>query len=222
MEGSDWFLPLNFGGKEAVLFRGTTEDSSSTTLYLSVRDGGWGQLLPLLEADGYLSDVSAAVSAKSGKLAILANRQIMGEEYDITQADLMYYEVTPGMDVAVTDVIYDGTTLIPGEMLNVKLQLSNQGTETVSLFQVELYDGAALLGTAYAQEPLAPGGSALLTADLPLPESLPAAVTVKVTSLLADDVNMADNSAELTLRLSDVSVEEISSTGPWATVTWRR
>ena len=212
VEGSDWFLPLNFGGKEAVLFRGTTEDSSSTTLYLSVRDGGWGHLLPLLEADGYLSDVSAAVSAKSGKLAILANRQIMGEDYDITQADLMYYEVTPGMDVAVTDVIYDGTTLIPGEMLNVKLQLANQGTETVSLFQIELYDGAALLGTAYAQETLAPGGSALLTADLPLPESLPETVTVKVTSLLADDVNMADNSVELTLRLSDVSVEEISST----------
>lgn len=212
VEGSDWFLPLNFGGKEAVLFRGTTEDSSSTTLYLSVRDGGWGQLLPLLEADGYLSDVSAAVSAKNGKLHILANRQIMGEDYDITQADLMYYEVTPGMDVAVTDVIYDGTTLIPGEMLNVKLQLANQGTETASLFQVELYDGADLLGTAYAQETLAPGGSTLLTVDLPLPETLPETVTVKVTSLLADDVSMEDNSAQLALRLSDVSVEEISST----------
>ncbi|MGN8897969.1 leucine-rich repeat protein [Flavonifractor sp. HCP28S3_F3] len=212
VEGSDWFLPLNFGGKEAVLFRGTTEDSSSTTLYLSVRDGGWGQLIPLLEADGYLSDVSAAVSDKNGKLLILANRQIMGEDYDITQADLMYYEVTPGMDVAVTDVIYDGTTLIPGEMLNVKLQLANQGTEPVSLFQVELYDGAALLGTAYAQETLAPGGSALLTVDLPLPEILPDAVTVKVTSLLADDVSMEDNSVPLALRLSDVSVEEIAST----------
>src|SRR5699024_7288000 len=101
VEGSDWFLPLNFGGSEAVLFRGTSEDSDNTTLYLSVKDGSWGQLIPLLEAEGYLGDVSASVSSKSGKLLILANQQTITVEkdatgndiYQVERADLMYYEV---------------------------------------------------------------------------------------------------------------------------------
>ena len=212
VEGSDWFLPLNFGGSEAVLFRGTSEGSDNTTLYLSVKDGSWGQLIPLLEAEGYLGDVSASVSSKSGKLLILANQQTMGTDYEITQADLMYYEVTPGMDLSVTSVTYDGTTLVPGGVLGVKVQLDNRGTETATVFQIDLYDGEALLGTAYAQETLAPGASALLTADLPLPETLPDTVTVQVTPLMSDDMAPADNSTELALRLADVSVEEISST----------
>lgn len=212
VEGSDWFLPLNFGGSEAVLFRGTSEDSDNTTLYLSVKDGSWGQLIPLLEAEGYLGDVSASVSSKSGKLLILANQQTMGADYEITQADLMYYEVTPGMDLSVTGVTYDGTSLVPGGVLGVKVQLDNRGTETATVFQIDLYDGETLLGTAYAQETLAPGASALLTADLPLPETLPDAVTVQVTPLMSDDTAPADNSMELALRLADVSVEEIAST----------
>lgn len=212
VEGSDWFLPLNFGGSEAVLFRGTSEDSDNTTLYLSVKDGSWGQLIPLLEAEGYLGDVSASVSSKSGKLLILANQQTMGTDYEITQADLMYYEVTPGMDLSVTGVTYDGTSLVPGGVLGVKVQLDNRGTETATVFQIDLYDGDTCLGTAYAQETLAPGASALLTADLPLPETLPDAVTVQVTPLMSDDTAPADNSMELALRLADVSVEEIAST----------
>lgn len=212
VEGSDWFLPLNFGGSEAVLFRGTSEDSDNTTLYLSVKDGSWGQLIPLLEAEGYLGDVSASVSSKSGKLLILANQQTMGADYEITQADLMYYEVTPGMDLSVTGVTYDGTSLVPGGVLGVKVQLDNRGTETATVFQIDLYDGDTLLGTAYAQETLAPGASGLLTADLPLPETLPDAVTVQVTPLMSDDTAPADNSMELALRLADVSVEEIAST----------
>lgn len=220
VEGSDWFLPLNFGGSEAVLFRGTSEDSDNTTLYLSVKDGSWGQLIPLLEAEGYLSDVSASVSSKSGKLLILANQQTITVEkdatgndiYQVERADLMYYEVTPGMDLSVTSVTYDGTSLVPGGVLGVKVQLDNRGTETATVFQINLYDGETLLGTAYAQETLAPGASGLLTADLPLPETLPDAVTVQVTPLMSDDTAPADNSMELALRLADVSVEEIAST----------
>lgn len=215
VEGSDWFLPLNFGGSEAVLFRGASEDSSNTTLYLSVKDGSWGQLIPLLEAEGYLGDVSAAVSSKSGKLLILANQQTITVEndiYQVEQADLMYYEVTPGMDLSVTGVTYDGTSLVPGGVLGVKVQLENRGTETATVFQIDLYDGDTLLGTAYAQESLAPGADTLLTADVSLPETLPDAVTVQVTPLMSDDVNPEDNSASLTLRLADVSVEEIAST----------
>ena len=215
VEGSDWFLPLSFGGSEAVLFRGASEDSSNTTLYLSVKDGSWGQLIPLLEAEGYLGDVSAAVSSKSGKLLILANQQTITVEndiYQVEQADLMYYEVTPGMDLSVTGVTYDGTSLVPGGVLGVKVQLENRGTETATVFQIDLYDGDTLLGTAYAQESLAPGADTLLTADVSLPETLPDAVTVQVTPLMSDDVNPEDNSASLTLRLADVSVEEIAST----------
>lgn len=220
VEGSDWFLPLNFGGSEAVLFRGTSEDSDNTTLYLSVKDGSWGQLIPLLEAEGYLGDVSASVSSKSGKLLILANQQTITVEkdatgndiYQVERADLMYYEVTPGMDLSVTGVTYDGTSLVPGGVLGVKVQLDNRGTETATVFQIDLYDGETLLGTAYAQETLAPGASWLLTADLPLPETLPDAVTVQVTPLMSDDTAPADNSMELALRLADVSVEEIAST----------
>ena len=220
VEGSDWFLPLNFGGSEAVLFRGTSEDSDNTTLYLSVKDGAWGQLIPLLEAEGYLGDVSASVSSKSGKLLILANQQTITVEkdatgndiYQVERADLMYYEVTPGMDLSVTGVTYDGTSLVPGGVLGVKVQLDNRGTETATVFQIDLYDGETLLGTAYAQETLAPGASGLLTADLPLPETLPDAVTVQVTPLMSDDTAPADNSMELALRLADVSVEEIAST----------
>lgn len=210
LAGSDWFLPLEFGGRQAVLFRGGREDGG-TILSLSLKDGDWQQPIPLLETEEYLSDVSASASAQTGKLAILANRQTMGEGYEITQADLVYWQVTPGMDLAVTAATYDGTTLIPGEALRVSLQVANRGTEAASLFQVDLYDGETLVSTAYAKEELPSGGSILLTADLPLPETLPGSVTLQVTPLMADEVSPEDNRIPLELRLADVSVEEIAA-----------
>lgn len=211
VEGSDWFLPVENpdGTVTTVLFH-THDQNGNSVISASFYEEDWCEPIPVLEAGCILTDISAA-GFTGNVIEILASRITLDEDYRATSGDLMRYTMTAGGNAAVTDLVYEGDSMDPGGTLEILATMENRGAVDLNVFSVEVTDGDTILESSLVTEPIVRGEAFCLEITCALPDTLPEDLTVTVLPLDSADVDPSDNSALLTLKRSDLSVENLYS-----------
>lgn len=199
-------------GMEAVVYT-VTDETRVSALYASFNDGtGWGEPILLNSASGNVGSFSAQF-CPDGTLSISTSERATSEvtgEYEVPElsstAQIKVYSVTPVCDLAVSNVTYLPQSLVSGGTLDIQLELENKGMTAVPMATVQIINGSEILaGQTYSMD-LRSGECIGLMVNVPL-ETVPEQLRVAVTPIGYSDGNEADNSADLNLRLSDVSLE---------------
>ena len=201
-------------GLEAVVYVLTDGETRVSSLYASFNDDtGWGEPILLNSAGGNIGSFHAQFLG-DGTLSIVTSERTVSEvteEYEIPElspaAQLKVYAVTPVCDLAVENVTYLPHSMVPGGTLDVQMDVANLGATAVNVVNVTVNDGTnTLFEQAYAAELLS-GERANLIVGVPLEDKIPTSLTVKVTPVGYSDGSTENNSASISLRLSDVSLE---------------
>lgn len=202
----------NSGGMEAVVYT-VTDEPRVSALYASFNDGtGWGEPILLNSASGNVGSFSAQF-CPDGTLSISTSERATSEvtgEYEVPKlsstAQIKVYSVTPVCDLAVSDVTYLPQSLVSGGTLDIQLELENKGMTAVPMATVQVMNGSEILAEQTYSMDLRSGECIGLMVNVPL-EIVPEQLQVAVTPIGYSDDNEADNSADLSLRLSDISLE---------------
>ena len=214
-EDTDRYSYVRSGsGLEAVVYVLTDGETRVSSLYASFNDGtGWGEPILLNCAGGNIGSFHAQFLG-DGTLSVVTSERTVSEvtkEYEIPElsstAQLKVYAVTPVCDLAVENVTYLPHSMVPGGTLDVQMDVANLGATAVNVVNVTVNDGTnTLFEQAYAAELLS-GERANLIVGVPLEDKIPTSLTVKVTPVGYSDGSTENNSASISLRLSDVSLE---------------
>ncbi len=210
VEGSDWFVPVSGSGMTALVFH-DRDEAGNTVVKASYRqEDGWTPLVTLIQANGVLRGLAAEM-LPDGKLAVMGC--LPYDSNGVEMADMMYYSVSCGTDLVVTNAEYDFDTLVPGGLLEAKVRVENHGVDTVDAIQVAfLNENSEILEISLVEGlALKPGDSISLDAEYSIPETCPQSLYVGVYPLYTADVAEADNVADLKLCFNDVAVEEMIS-----------
>ena len=200
------------GGMEAVVYS-VTDETRVSALYASFNDGtDWGEPILLNSASGNVGSFSAQF-CPDGTLSISTSERATSEvtgEYEVPKlsstAQIKVYSVTPVCDLAVSDVTYLPQSLVSGGTLDIQLELENKGMTAVPMAAVQVMNGSEILAEQTYSMNLRSGECIGLMVNVPL-ETVPEQLQVAVTPIGYSDDNEADNSADLNLRLGDVSLE---------------
>lgn len=205
-------------GMEAVVYT-VDSDIRQTTLCASFNDGtGWGDPITLSGITGNVNSFEAVFDG-NGALTVLACERGLDPDapnYLSGTANLNLYTVTPYADLAITNTTYLGQSLVKGGTLDLVVDVVNNGMSAASIINISAFNGSdALSGAAY-ESSLPSGHSGQFYVSVPLDD--PASLTdlkVEVTASGYTDSTPDDNTAGVTLRLSDVSVEgsQVSGSG---------
>ena len=199
-------------GMEAIVYL-EDDEVRKTTLYASFNDGsGWGDPIALTGTTGNIGSFSA-VFLSDGTLFITACERGLdatkANYLSISSASLTAYSVTPYCDLAIERVAYLEQSLVKGGTLDVPVQVVNNGMANVDLMEIQVLNGTTQVASSVLGASLASGQSGTFYVSVPLGDT-PADykdLTVTVSAMGYTEHTEEDNSAALTLRLSDVSVE---------------
>jgi len=209
--GSDWFLPVeNVDGTVTTVLFHSHDQAGNSVISASFYDEEWCEPIPVLEAGCILTDISAAAFA-GNVIEILASRITLDEDYRAVSGDLMRYTMTVGANAAITDLTYEGTSMDPDGTLEILAAVENHGASDLGVFSVEVKDGDTLLESSLIHQDILRGETGYLEITCALPDTLPEDLIVTVMPLDSPDIYPEDNSAVLTLKRSDLSVETVYS-----------
>lgn len=202
------------GAMKAVVYTVTGEDRISS-LYASFNDGtGWGEAILLNSAVGNIGSFNAQF-LPNGVLSIATSERTAGSvtgEYEVPQlsaaAQIRVYSVTPVCDLALEQVTYLPHSMVLNGTLDVQADIQNTGMIGVKLFKltVKSSDGTVMLEQAIAAD-ICSGNSRTVTVGVPLGAVLPEQLTVEISPIGYNETNTTNNTADLLLRLRDVSLE---------------
>lgn len=122
-------------------------DSTINALFYHDQSQTWGMPITLYNAEDHkISGVSSIFNGSEISLSYVQapfeyNEEI--EEYDLGTANLMYMDIVPYHDLAITDIVtYDVDQVIAGETLELYVPVTNQGFETLNAISVTVTDQA--------------------------------------------------------------------------------
>jgi len=193
------YTPLVEQGVEAVFY--TVHEDGADVLYGQFLDGDWGKPVALYTAQQILHHTADVLP--DGRLALSVSVVEDGT------AAVLLLEGAPCCDLSLDTVSYDAESLADSELLIVRAAISNHGTESVGGVEVCVYDGASLVGRNYAAGLLCSGDSTAVRVECTLPAAVPESLQVQVRPLDGRDAVAADNEKTLTLRLTDLSMEQV-------------
>lgn len=209
-------------GMEAIVYL-EDDEVRKTTLYASFNDGsGWGDPIALTGTTGNIGSFSA-VFLSDGTLFITACERGLdatkANYLSTSSASLTTYSVTPYCDLAIERVAYLEQSLVKGGTLDVPVQVVNNGMANVDLMEIQVLNGTTQVASSVLGASLASGQSGTFYVSVPLGDT-PADykdLTVTVSAMGYTEHTEEDNSATLTLRLSDVSVEGAAASSDGST-----
>jgi len=222
-ESTDRFQYLySASGMEAVVYTGSEESSdgnfTKTILYASFNDGtGWGDPIVLSGNAGYIESFSAAFLS-DGTLSIVASERSLDASgtHGLSQtADLKTYSVKPYCDIAISDASYLQQSLTTGGTLDIPVSIANNGMSAVNLIRLTAKNGTETLVSSVFEASLASGQTEDYSLSVPLGDG---AVSYSNITVTAEAVGyseatdkQADNTATVSLRLNDLSVENTTT-----------
>jgi len=214
---TDRYQYLRSGELEALIWV-EQDDHQICTLNASFNDGnGWGE-------PRVLDGGNAFIGSFHGQLLSNGTLQVLVSERDASAegspAALRLYTAVCGVDLKLDAVNYVTTTLRENGSMTLNLELSNAGMYTVSAVEVTVLQGTEMISSAVYTMELLPGQTDFFRADVPLGETVPDGLTVTVKPIGFTDADMTDNTAELVLHCTDLSVEEaLATSGDTTSVT---
>lgn len=220
---TDRYQYLKDGAMEALVYVANDSEQRSG-IYASFNDGsGWGEPIALTAGETNIGSFSARF-LPDGSLAVLTlERGAYFEDNRISYSagTLNRYSVEIRGDLALEEVDYVPTTLLANNDLTVQLMLTNRGMAYARAVQVTVTDGETQLAQQVCQADLVSGQRGSVILNVPLGEALPQELTVSVEPIGFTDDQMEDNTAPLTLNLTDLSLDEataVSGSGTSVTV----
>lgn len=183
---------------------------------------------PTTSGPGTLANVTFDVVGTGDSAITLGSKtKLIGwdgsDEYDIIDAQTMPFHIGHGYfrnlvvehDVAVVDVSASPTEVVEGDVVEISVEVENQGT-VVETFDVTVYYGVLAIGTKSVTN-LAGGADTIVAFSWNTTAVSPAAYTISaVASTVAGETDTADNTfvdGTVTVLSSLVAVIEAPDTG---------
>lgn len=209
LENTDVYQYLQSShGLDCVVYT-VTDAARITALYANFNDGtGWGSPILIAEDTGNIGTFDAAFLSDGTLRVAVAERSVLEDLSLSSGANLRIYTFTPETDLTLDGISYQPGSLVTGGTLSVHAELINNGSTTVNLVEVTIYDGEEWIDSLIFHENILSGSSTALVFPVALGETIPESLTFEINAVGFEDVNSSDNRGVLSLQHSDISLEE--------------
>lgn len=189
---------------DRIVYNAASGDRNSN-LYALVYDGGWSGAVQLTAQNDYLQAYSVAQAGKTTYLAaVQADVTITNNDVE-DDCTLAWAVLEPTVDLELCTVSADHTQAQAGGTVPVYVDVHNNGDQTISSYTVEVSCGGSVAGRVSVSEPLGVSEEATVTVPVQL-DTAPETKTYTVTVYAAEDRRTENDTAELELGYSDLSV----------------
>ena len=198
-------------GGLAVLYV-AADSTGVNNLFGIFRDNsGWGQPVQLtfLPAGHSIGGFSAELLGS--RLNILLIHRELDMQYNITDASIQLLELDRSPDLSIDDADYDPWSLVPGGALTLELDVTNYGTWPVNGLSLQIFQGGSHISTQQLGAQIKPGETKTVLASCPLPDTADPELTLQILPADGTDRDDSNNTALLTLRPADVSVDQVTA-----------
>lgn len=190
----DFHVVSGVEGQLAVIWTATDEENNKQIegILYNAQDGTWSKSIQISDTDANVYNPKG-IFTKDGKLQFLYKKT--GE-----QTDLCVLMVTPSVDLAVDGVYCDETTLTPGNIAKVSVNITNNGTKQADTYTIEI-DGTK---TTFTQV-LEPSESIVVEANYKVPNDFDyRTLNIKVET--ENDADVTDNTYSYEVGYTEVVV----------------
>lgn len=200
----DRFKISDNGGKKSIVFS-SYNDKGEQTIAAVLNDGeGWGKPIEIAASGNYIGGYDSAYCS-DGLLRVVSNDIVMKDD-TLKEAAIDLYEVSDFNDIAIDNLRYDEYS-VGGDKLWVYYDVTNNGTSAVEGLETTFYDenGSRY---SYTNVMLLPGET--ITVSSPCSNHRGEKLKVRVLpwqSKGGTDARLDDNTAEISVYKSDVSIE---------------
>lgn len=190
---------------ESVITYSVQGDEGVIELYAVCNDGnGWGEPILMASTEKFVSGRDLIVTEDGFKLL---TDEIIIEDNNIGEASLNLYEVNESTDLALTELTYDEYS-INGDTMWLTYEVTNKGVKTVDDVYVRVYDDSEYLASQRVKLDILPGTTKRSSISVDAGDY--SKLRVNVTPYSGSDADLSNNDAEVELRLSDISVDDLN------------
>lgn len=211
---SDRYQVVDGSGYKAVLF--TMSNGVYASLYgifCDTASGTWGAPVALTDGSDCIRSFSASPTANG--MQVMVNRLAVVDAgstvapYGTAQIDIL--DLTMGCDLAVEDVYCDMQYYIANARLPMTVTVANKGRQAVNQVKITfLTEDGVELGTETVDVSLPSGVSQEIETGFNVGEIVQGQkLSVQVTPVDNTDMDISDNTAELTLQQQDIALENM-------------
>lgn len=173
----------------------------------------WGKKISLSDLNKNISGLSSVLTDE-GDLLFLLTSQAVHDETDIinpyTETQLSLYTVKPACDLIIDKVYYDSSSLLTGNMFEIKVSIKNTGNRSTSGCTLNIIsDESCVVASTNFGRTIIPNDVVDVYAYIHLTDALLTNCTVEVLPLHTDDIDASNNFYELIIKHEDVSVEDV-------------
>lgn len=188
------------------IYYSAATDTGASLASIILESGDWSAPVFLTECDDrYLEDLSVVTwQGQDYLLAMNTDATITGTGVEDSK-DLVWSLVQPTSDLKLEDISYDAERIHAGDAeMPVTLYVTNAGDHTVTSVEI-IRDG--INSTASCE--IAPGETAEVTAEIPVPTAVTAHnfTIVETGTSLEDEYHQADNHYTLTVGYADLAID---------------
>lgn len=191
----------------AVLYTVLTEESHN--VYATIYNGqSWGEPIRVTDLQGqYIADFSACFAGD--ELVSVMNLRQICEDGTLGTASLVQSRKSVFADLAILDADYESVSLVAGGVLRGTVTVQNAGMQQVDAAMIEIYDDEDRLISAVQIKdlPLLPGQTRRVPFVCKVDDIPAASIRLTVSGSSITESNEENNHYSLTIRKSDISVE---------------
>lgn len=192
---------------DRIVYNAASGDRNSN-LYALVYDNSnssWSGAVQLTAQSDYLQVYSVAQAGKTTYLAAVQTDVTITNDGVEDDCTLAWTVLEPTVDLELCTVSADHTQAQAGGAVPVYVDVRNNGDQTISTYTVEVSCGGSVAGRVLVSEPLGVSEETTVTVPVQL-DAAPETKTYTVTVRAADDRRAENDTAELELGYSDLSV----------------
>ena len=226
---------LSDSGRSVMLYTESAESGSD--LYIreyNAETDAWSEGIRLTYQElGYINDYSAFIN-EDGEIVVVYTSEL--DE----AADMYVTEAVPREDITVNSVYYDANTAVPGNTVEVYLDITNHGAQDIDKLRIALEKDGSTVSESVITTSLAAGETTVLTVPVQTPESGEyGEYRIVVSAPEHEEFDDSDNNAVLVfgetdlaldyeaffgndVRILDITVENRSGYASGAALTVRR
>lgn len=193
-------------------------DGLYSKLGISIFDNSsmtWSDIIYISDGSNMISDYDAIITSDGFIRVIATQTAVTG---DITSddpyglSDIIICDVYINGDLTVESVEFDMSKTVGDTTAEIYAYVVNNGKETIESSVISIYDQDwNLISTSIDKTVIKPGAEAILIAYMDIDDAIIGSdVTVVVKPRGINDVNLEDNSVEITVNYFDIALEQMT------------
>ena len=205
---SDRFKVSDNGKKKSIVFSSYNDNGEQTIVAICNDGEGWGKPIEVCASSNLIGGYDSTYCS-DGLLRVVSN-DVLIQDDTFGKATIKLYEMSDYYDIAIDNLSYDEYSVNDDELW-VYYDVTNNGTSTVKELETVFYDeNNSRLSTSYEDVVLLPGETITLSTACYRHQGKSLKVTVTPWLRNGGDSNLDDNTAEIPIYKSDISIEKMS------------